>query len=73
MALADRTVAALDHKPERAAQPGPSTSNASEDRYDAVYFDSDDEDEGTAKSRYDALVSLLFCIVQGSQRTGIRA
>ena len=56
MALADRKVAALDHKPERAAasQSGPSTSNASEDKYDAVYFDSDDEDEGATKTRNDA-------------------
>merc|ERR1712037_507442 len=51
----DRTVAALDHKTENTALPGPSTSNASvpsEDKYDAMYFDSDDEDEGTAKSRW---------------------
>ena len=56
MALADRKVAALDNKPEKAAasQSGPSTSNASEDKYDAVYFDSDDEDEGATKTRNDA-------------------
>ena len=46
-------MAALAHKPERAtaSQSGPSTSNASDDKYDAVYFDSDDEDEGAAKTR----------------------
>ena len=48
-------MAALDHKTENTALPRPSTSNASvpsEDKYDAMYFDSDDEDEGTAKSRW---------------------
>merc|ERR1712037_825578 len=50
----DRTVAALDHKTENTALPGPSTSNASvpsEDKYDSMYFDDEEEEERRAKSR----------------------
>ena len=40
----DRTTATSDANAERASQPGASSSAATQDKYDAMYFDSDEED-----------------------------
>ena len=58
-------MAALDHNPGKVVQPIPSTSKTDEDKYDPVYFDSDDEDETTAKSRNDAfgVYTVLWIVI----------